>query len=134
MTKEELKNYITQLKLENELEGLIFELIDSTKEVTAELLNGIADILDLQADFYEKTADILEEEARAYDRINVQIDNIQDDISNNRVQAISEAQEQLLQDIAEKIENIRANQSPMEPPATADAASTDTTQPAGATA
>jgi hypothetical protein len=134
MTKEELKEIIKQLKLESDLEGIVLELIDNAKEVTAELLNGIADILDLQAEFYEKAADILEEEARAYDKLNVQIDNIEDDISNDRVQAISEAQEQLLQDIAEKIENIRANQSPMEPPATADAASTDTTQPAGATA
>jgi len=132
MTKEELKNYITQLKLESELEGLLFELVDSAKDVTAELLNGIADILDLQADFYEKTADILEEEARAYDRLNAQIDNIGDGISNDRVQAISEAQEQLLQDIAEKIENIKANQSPMEPPATADAPNIDTAQPTGA--
>ena len=134
MTKEELKEIIKQLKLESDLEGIVLELIDNAKEVTAELLNGIADILDLQAEFYEKAADILEEEARAYDKLNVQIDNIEDDISNDRVQAISEAQEQLLQDIAEKIENIRANQSPMEPPSAADAPSTDTAQPTATTA
>jgi len=126
MTKEELKDYIKQLKLESELEGLILELIDSTKEVNAEFLNGVADILDLQAEFYEKAADILEEEARAYDRLNAQIDNIEDDISNDRVQAISEAQEQLLEDITEKIENVKANQSP--------AANIDTAQPTPATA
>lgn len=134
MTKEELKEIIKQLKLDEDLEGFLFELTDKTKEVNAALLNGIADILDLQAEFYEKAADILEEEARAYDRLNVQIDNIEDGISNDRVQAISEAREQLLEDIAEKIENIKANQSPMEPPAAADAASTDTTQPTATTA
>jgi len=134
MTKEELKEIIKQLKLDEDLEGFLFELTDKTKEVNAALINGIAEIIDLQADFYEKAADILEEEARACDRLNAQIDNIEDDISNDRVQAISEAQEQLLQDIAEKIENIRANQSPMEPPSAADAPSTDTAQPTATTA
>lgn len=115
MNKEELKSYITQLKLESELENLIFELVDETKEVNAALLIGIADILDLQADFYEKVADILEEEARAYDRLDVELSHIDEDIYNNRLQEVSEAQEELLENIEKKIEEIKTSQPPVEP-------------------
>lgn len=115
MTKEELKEYIKQLKLESDLESVVFELIDNAKEVNAALLNGIADILDLQADFYERAADILEEEARAYDRLDAEVNHIDDQISNNRTQEISLAQEELLGNIEKKIEEVKAGQSPVEP-------------------
>ena len=116
MTKEELKEHIKQLSLESDLEGIVFELVDNAKEVNAELLNAIADILDLQADFYEKVADILEEEARAYDKLNVELSHIDEDNYNNRLQEISQAQEQLLLNIEKKIEEIKVNQSPVAEP------------------
>lgn len=118
MTKEELKEYIKQLKLESDFEGIVFELADSAKEVNAELLNVIADILDLQADFYEKVADILEETSRTYDSLNTEVQHIDNDISDNRMQEISLLQEQLFGNIQDKIKEIKTNQSPVEPMAT----------------
>lgn len=66
MTKEELKQYLESLKLEEGLKNLLFEVIDKAEVVDQVLLNNIADILDLQADFYEKSAELLEEEAGLY--------------------------------------------------------------------
>ena len=104
MTKEELKNYIKQLSLESDLEGMVFEIIDNTKEVTAELLNGIADILDLQADFYEKVADVLEDEARTYDSLNAEFSSKEEAIKGARMEEIGLLQEEFTNEIAQKLQ------------------------------
>lgn len=69
MNKEELKKYLEGLKLEEELHALLFGLIEKAEQVDQVLLNTIADILDLQADFYEKSADVLEKEAELYKKL-----------------------------------------------------------------
>lgn len=69
MSKEELKKYLEGLGLEEEFKNLLFEIIDKAEKVDKVLLNSIADILDLQADFYDKTADLLEEEANLYEKL-----------------------------------------------------------------
>lgn len=64
MTKDQLKEHISTLHLEGELQQSIAHLIDTAKEVDQKLLDTIADVLDLQAEFYEKTASLLEERAK----------------------------------------------------------------------
>lgn len=76
MTKEELKKYLEGLHLEDGLRNLLFEIIDKAEVVDQKLMNNIADILDLQADFYEKSAEILEEEAGLYSDLACEIDKL----------------------------------------------------------
>jgi hypothetical protein len=107
MTKEELKNYIKRLHLEKELEDLIFELIDGAKEVNKVLLNTIADIIDQQADFYEKTADILEEEADIYEQTAAELSALDAEEYKERFEVIKKTQEELLDEINKKIEELK---------------------------
>lgn len=109
MTKEELKEHIKQLKLESDLEGMFFEIVDNAKEVNAALLNGMADILDLQADFYEKVADVLEEEARAYDALSFEINRMDEEIKTSRVGEIARLQDQFTEGLEKTLEQMQVN-------------------------
>ena len=111
MTKEELKNYIKKLGLEKELEELIFELIDGAKEVNKVLLNTIADILDQQANFYEKTADIYDELANEYENLYTELSLLNEEEYKERLEAFQQAQEELLGEINKKIEEIKLNKN-----------------------
>lgn len=71
----------------------------------------------------------MEDEARAYDNLNAEVRHIDDEISKNRTQEISQIQEQLFNDIEKKIEKIKTNQSPLESTSTPDAPNIDTAQP-----
>lgn len=128
MNKQELKEIIKQLKLDGDLESLLFELVDNTKDINAALLNGIADILDLQADFHEKVADILEEEARAYDSLNLELNRIDEDIQNRRLEEIAGFQEELTEGLEGILDKLKVNQQE-EPPSQ----STVTTPPEATT-
>jgi len=66
MNKEELKKYLEGMELEEGLRKVLFEIVDKAEAVDQALMNNIADILDLQADFYDKSADLLDEEAEIY--------------------------------------------------------------------
>ncbi len=66
MNKEELKKYLEGMELEEGLIKVLFEIVDKAPEVNNALLDTIADILGLQADFYDKSADLLDEEAEIY--------------------------------------------------------------------
>ena len=61
MTKEEIKATILTLKRPEELEKIIFDMVDNAQEVNSGLLNAIADILDNQADFDGAMADAYED-------------------------------------------------------------------------
>lgn len=66
MTKDELKNTVKTLDAGEQLEGIIFDLIDEAPVVDQILLNKIADMLDMQSSVDELTADALEQEAAIY--------------------------------------------------------------------
>lgn len=111
MSKEELKNYLKKLELPEELEKLIFELIDNAAEVNQTLLNAVADILDLQADFYEKEAEILEEEADEYEALQEELKLLDQEEYQARLEAIKKNQEKLLEEINQKINELKGRAS-----------------------
>lgn len=87
MTKEALKNTLIELKLDSSLQAKMFALIDDAPVVNQELLNTIADILDLDSMLDEQEANISEFEAANYkeivDKVNVEKDKSQQTIQNN---------------------------------------------------
>lgn len=107
MTKDDLKEYIKKLGLPNELEELLFELIDKAPEVNQLLLNTIADILDLQADFYEKEAEIMEEVAEEYDKLIDEFNLLSEEKRVLRLEAIEKNQQELLEAINSKINELK---------------------------
>lgn len=76
MNKEELKEYLEGLGLEEGLKKILFEIIDKAPVADQALRNTIAEILELQADFYDKSADLLEEEASLYEKLADELDAI----------------------------------------------------------
>src|SRR3989344_1863428 len=137
MNKDGLKGYLENLRLENSLKNLLFDLIDKAPEVDQALLNSIADILDLQADFYDQSADLLEEEAQEYEALAEELNTLDEEENAERVQALLEHQQTLLNDISQKMSEIKtrhetdslkqgANQPPSQPTAPA---STDLNRP-----
>lgn len=107
MSKEELKNYIKKLALPEELEQLIVELIDNAKQVDKALLNAVADVLDLQADFYEKEANVLGDVADEYESLSEELNLLDEEENLTRVNAIKENQEQLLTEINKKLDELK---------------------------
>ena len=109
MNRDELKNYIMSLQLTEELQGVIFELIDSTPEVNDVLLDGISDIIELQAEFYDTEADLLDEEADEYDRLTDTLSQIDDEEMAERAEAYKKSQEQLLTEINQKLQELQTS-------------------------
>lgn len=103
MTKEELKKQISELGLDEELETLLFELVDSAEGVNQVLLNTVADVLDLQADFYERAADILMDEAEIYEGLQQELEKIDSDEITQQFEAVQQSQETLLQELDQKM-------------------------------
>ncbi len=66
ITKDTLKQEITLLSLEEQLQQLIFDLIDREQEVSQKLLNTVADMLDMQANIEGLLAETDEMEAAHY--------------------------------------------------------------------
>lgn len=110
MKKQKLKDYIVKLQLPQELEKLLFELVDNASEVNQVLLNTIADILDLQADFYEQSADVLDEEADQCETLAAELDALDEEEKAERMEAVFENQKELLSDINQKINEAKGNQ------------------------
>ena len=76
MSKEELKQYLEGLGLEEGLKKILFEIIDKAPQADQALMNTVAEILELQADFCNKSADLLEEEAGLYEKLADELDAI----------------------------------------------------------
>lgn len=69
MTKEELKHQIQVLKLDKEFEAILFDLIDNAATVDQQLLNTVADLLDIDADLNIKAAQVFQEEAEIFETL-----------------------------------------------------------------
>jgi len=107
MTIQGLKNYLSDLKLEEELEKLLFEMIDQTGKVNPTLLNTIADILDLQADFYEKSAEVHEQEAEMFEGFAKELQNLDDEEMEEKLKIMQEEQQKIVDAINQKVEEIK---------------------------
>lgn len=78
MNKEELKKYLEGLGLEEGLKKILFEIIDKAPLADQALMNTIAEILELQADFCNKSADLLEEEVGLYEKLADELEALPD--------------------------------------------------------
>ena len=107
MTKEELKVYISNIGLDEDIEMLLYELIDSANEVNDILLNAVADVLDMQADFYQRTADVLMDEVNEYGALQEQLDAIENEELKEQLDTIADNQEEFIKDLDQKIEEFR---------------------------
>lgn len=111
MNKEELKQYLKNMQLEERLEAMLFDLIDKAPQIDQVLLNTVADILDLQADFYEQSAEMLEEEAEEYETLATELNTLDEEENTARMEALLENQKTLLSDINQKMDETRNQQS-----------------------
>jgi hypothetical protein len=111
MNKEELKQYLKNMQLEEGLETMLFDLIEKAPQVDQVLLNTVADILDLQADFYEQNAEMLEEEAEEYETLAAELNTLDEEENTARVEALLEHQKTLLSDINQKMDETKNQQS-----------------------
>jgi uncharacterized NAD(P)/FAD-binding protein YdhS len=107
MSKDELKNYIKNLQLPEQLEKLLLETVDNATEVTQDLLTTISDVLELQADFYDQEADILDEEADQYEDLSEQLELLDEEEVVERAQVFKTSQEQLLAEINQKVQELQ---------------------------
>lgn len=107
MTREELKDYIKNLKLDKKLEDIIFELIENF-EVNDGLLKTISQILNLYADVCDKTAEILEEEAYMYEELASELNLVDEEAYKERLEALKQSQESLLSEINKKVEEFKS--------------------------
>lgn len=110
MTKDELKKEIMDMKLDGELENLIFELIDAAPEVDQELLQTVAGVLDLEADVLDKKAEIFDEQADLLEDFAAELEAIDEEEYKAQIDAIQENQETLLADLNKKIAELSAQQ------------------------
>ena len=107
MTKEELKQQVSKLKLDNELKELIYELVDGSAEVNQELLNGVADILDTQATFLENSADVLAEEIEEYDDLKEELNLIDEEEKRDKVSAVAQNHAEILSEVKSKVSKLQ---------------------------
>lgn len=76
MSKEELKRQLEILKLDKEFESILFDLIDNAATVDQQLLNTVADLLDIDADLNIKAAQVFQEQAEIFDTLQEELKTI----------------------------------------------------------
>lgn len=111
MNKDELKQYLLGMELEPEFQAMLFDLIEKAPQADQNLLSTVADILELQADFYEKSAELLDEEADEYEVLADDMNAADEEERAERMEALQENQEQLLKDLNAKIEETKSSQT-----------------------
>lgn len=107
MTKEQLTQYITELGLDAKIEDLLVELVEKAPEVNPELLNFISQVLEMQANFYDKTADALEQVGESYEKLAANLTMLDEEENAQKIEAANEVQEKLVADINKKVEEFK---------------------------
>jgi hypothetical protein len=110
MSKNELIAMITELRMDDELRGLIIELIEGAESVNDLLLDTIADILEMQAEFYENAAEILMDESEEYETLEEQLKTLDKQETAQKLEATIQEQEALLSVLDKKIAEFKMNQ------------------------
>lgn len=91
------------MKFEKDFELLLFQLVDEADQVNEELLNKIADVIEIQAEFYEESAILLEEQAELYETLNENFQQIEAEENAERADTLLENQQTLLNELKQKI-------------------------------
>jgi len=112
MNKEQLKQYIVRLDLEDQFQLLLFDLIDGASQMNKALLETVADFLDLYADFNEKVAQLYEREAEDYEAIATGMDVIDAETEQKRLETAAHIHEEMYKQIEKKIEEIKTRGTP----------------------
>lgn len=122
MTKDELKKIITDLELDAELQDIVFDMIESAKTVDKTLLDGVANVLDNHAEYLEKTADLFDQAAEEYEDLSADMAVLDGQEAQERLQKMAETQEELLDDVSQKLEEAQKEdgQTPASPAAPID--------------
>jgi chromosome condensin MukBEF ATPase and DNA-binding subunit MukB len=111
MNKDELKQYLHNMQLEEDFEALLFQLVDEAQEVDQALLNKVADVLDAQAEFYEESADLLDEQAEIFETLDDTLKLIDEEEDADRAEALLENQQTLLTELSQKINESSSQQA-----------------------
>lgn len=106
MNKEELKQYLESLQLEEGLKTLMFGLIDKASEVDQSLLNTVADILGLQADFCQQHADLLYEQADLHETLAAEFNALDEEEKADKMEALLEHHKTLLDSLNKKTNEV----------------------------
>jgi thioesterase domain-containing protein len=117
MNKDELKQYIKNMELEEAFETMLFSVIDKAPEVNQALFDTLADLVENQADFYEQSADLLDKEADEYEVLADELNTLDEEESAQKAQALLENQQNLLQDVQQKKDELITS-TPIAPAAT----------------
>lgn len=107
MRKEQLIQQIRELRLEPQIEGSIVRIILEAKEVNDTLLGVIADILDMQAKYYNQTADVIDDIADEYEALGLELDALKDKEYVDQLEAIKENREKLTNDLTNKLNEMQ---------------------------
>lgn len=102
MTKDALITYIQNLDLPEGLKQILLQMVHEAPEVTDELLNAVADVLDEQAAFLEKEADVLEEQAESLEDLQEDLSLLEEEEYAERAEAVLASQESIVKQLQEK--------------------------------
>lgn len=110
MDKDQLKQFLENAQLEEDFKVLLFDLIDKTDVIDQAFLNSIADLLDLQAKFYEHNADLLSEEAEEYSLLADEFTAINEEANADTMQSMLESQTTYLNELSNKMNELKTKQ------------------------
>ena len=116
MTKDEIKATIANLKLPEELEKIIVDMVDSAEEVNGPLLNAIADILDNQADHDNSMADAYDEIQQVDEASTKELQALDAEHDLSLLQAESQIQDDLIKELEDNPEGAPAAEDPVNVP------------------
>jgi predicted nucleotide-binding protein (sugar kinase/HSP70/actin superfamily) len=120
MNKDELKQYIKNMKLEEAFETMLLTVVEKAPEVNQALLDTLADLIENQADFYQQSADLLDQEADEYEALSTELNTLDEEESAQKAEALLKNQQTLLKDIQQKKEEVlpSAAEERLSPPTT----------------
>jgi phage tail tape-measure protein len=107
MTKEKLRKFIQDLALDEKFEKLLLQIIEDAKDITPELLTGLADILESYAEYQNNLANTYESIANEVEKAGKLFKELDEKELQEKLEAVNRAQEQALLAINQKIEQIK---------------------------
>ncbi|MEW5805483.1 MAG: hypothetical protein AB1721_02030 [Patescibacteria group bacterium] len=107
MNKQELIEFIKNLQLESKFEQMVLEIINDTQEITPQLLNSLADILEQYAEYQNNLANLYDQAANEIGKTVSRLQDLDKQELEQKLIAVDQIQEQALQAIQAKINEIK---------------------------